>query len=282
MYILKKIKNVAVSITKKGKKQSFEKIAYEWLDYKKSQIKQSSYYNYKFGVEKYLTPFFGDKDIRKMHDFSIFIDELSTSLSPKTVRDIVIIFKSILCFYEENYNKKLRYKKIILPKIDKREIEIFTSREKSKLEDYCLQHESLKEVGIIVALNTGIRLGELCALKWENIDIREKSIYIRQTIQRVYKGKGEKSKVIIGLPKTKCSIREIPINSKLYNILRPLKKAYKNDAFFLTGSATNYIEPRNFQNYFKKVLVKCKIKEHNFHVTRHTFASNCIEVRNGH
>lgn len=208
----------------------------------------------------------------------MFIDELSSCLAPKTIRDIFNIFKGILNYYEETYNKKLKYKKIILPKIDKREIKNFTSREKLKLENYCLERETLRDLGIIVALNTGIRLGELCALKWENIDLSEKNIYIKETVQRVYKGKGEKSKVVIGLAKTKCSIRKIPINTKLYNVLKPLKRKYKKEVFFLTGSSTEYIEPRNFQEFFKKTLAKCKIEEHNFHAIRHTFATNCIEV----
>ncbi len=256
----------------------FEDIAYEWLEYKKSQIKESSYYNYKFIIEKYLITYFGDKNMKKMHDFSIFVDELSTNLAPKTIRDIINVFKPILNYYEENYDKKLKYKKMILPKMEKREIEIFTSREKDKLENYCLIQNTLKSLGIVMCLNTGMRLGELCALKWENIDVNEKSIYIKETVQRVYKGKGVKSKVIIDTPKTKCSIREIPINSKLYNILKPLSKKYNKESFFLTGSATKCIEPRNYQALFKETLLKCKIKEHNFHSTRHTFATNCIEV----
>lgn len=213
-----------------------------------------------------------------MHDFTIFIDDLSTSLAPKTIRDIFNILKMILNYYEDTYNKKLKYKKIILPKIDKREIEILSSREKLKLENCCLEHSTLRDLGIIMALNTGMRLGELCALRWENIDLNEKCIYVRETAQRVYKGKNEKSKVIVGLPKTKCSIREIPINTKLLNILKPLKRKYRKNEYFLTGSSIKCLEPRNFQGFFKKTLSKCKIKEHNFHATRHTFASNCIEV----
>lgn len=129
-----------------------------------------------------------------------------------------------------------------------------------------------------MCLNTGMRLGELCALKWEDIDLNEKCIYIKKTVQRIYKGKNEKSKIIIDTPKTQYSIREIPINSKLYNLLKPIKSKYKKEAFFLTGSISKCIEPRNLQEVFKKILIKCKVKEHNFHSTRHTFATNCIEV----
>lgn len=258
--------------------KKYEDIAYEWLEYKKNQIKESTYYNYKFIIEKYLITQFYNKKLTKMRDFNTFVDELSTNLSPKTIRDIINVFKSTLSYYEENYNKKLKYKKIVLPKQEKKEVEVFTSREKDKLENYCINQNTLKTLGIIMCLNTGMRLGELCALKWKNLDLTEKNIYIRETAQRVYKGKNVKSKIIIDTPKTKCSIRVIPINSKLYTILNQIKSKYQKEAFFLTGSVTKCIEPRNYQNFFKKTLTKCKIKEHNFHATRHTFASNCVEV----
>lgn len=260
-----------------AKEKYFEDIGYEWLKNKESQIKQSSYYNYKFIVEKYLISYFGKKDIRKLHDFGDFIDELSTNLAPKTIRDIFNVLKMILTYYEETYNKKLKYKRTILPKIEKKEIEIFTSRERERIENYCIEQNTLKSIGILICLNTGMRLGELCALKWENIDLTEKCFYIKETLQRVYKGKKEKSAVIIGPPKTKCSLRTIPMNSKLYNLLKPISRKYKKEKFFLTGKIV-YIEPRGYQDFFKNILKKTNVKKRNFHATRHTFATKCIEV----
>lgn len=258
--------------------KNFNETSYEWLEYKEKQIKQSTYYNYKFIIEKYIVPYFNNKNIRKMRDFNLFIDDLSTRLSPKTIRDIINVFKAILTYYEDTYSKKLKYKKIVLPKQDKKEIEVLTSKEKDRIEKYCMNFKNLKLLGIIISLNTGMRLGELCALRWKNIDLTEKCIYVKETAQRVYKGKGIKSKVIIDTPKTKCSVRTIPINTKLLNILKPLKQGYNDDDFFLTGSKTRCLEPRSYQDIFKKVLAKAKVKEHNFHCTRHTFATNCIEV----
>ena len=260
----------------KGNKY-FEDVSNEWLEQRKSQIKESSYYNYRFIVEKYLISNYGNKNIRKLHDFNTFVDELSTYLAPKTIRDIFSVLKMILTFYEEKYNKKLKYKKTILPKIEKKEIEVFTAKERDKIEGYCIGQNTLKTIGILICFNTGMRLGELCALRWENIDLTEKCFYIRETAQRVYKGKNEKSKVVIGLPKTKCSIRTIPMNSKIYNILKPLSKKYKKESFFLTGTG-KCNEPRSYQDFFQKLLSKLKIKKRNFHATRHFFASNCIEV----
>lgn len=257
--------------------KSFEDVSYEWLQEKKSKIKESSYYNYRFIVERYLISYFGEKKIRKLHDFNSFVDELLTYLAPKTIRDVFSVLKMILTFYEEKYNKELKYKKTILPKVEKKEIEVFTAKERNKIENYCIEQNNLKTIGILICLNTGMRLGELCALRWENIDLTEKCFYIRETAQRVYKGKKEKSKVIIGTPKTKCSIRTIPMNGKIYNVLKAVSKKYSKECFFLTGTE-KCVEPRSYQDYFKKLLPKVKVKKRNFHALRHTMATNCIEV----
>lgn len=265
-------------IIKVKKRKKFEVVAYEWLEYKKMEIKNSTYCNYKFIIERYLKSEFGGKDIDKIHDFNEFIEKLVDKLSPKTIRDITNVLKAILIYYEEIYGKKLKYKKMKIPKLEKKTIRILSKREKEKLEKCCLDSNDLKLFGIIVCLNTGIRLGELCALKWKNIDLNERVIYIKHTIQRVYIGKGVKSEIIIDTPKTKSSIREIPINNKLYFILKPLSKMYENEAFFLTGLTEKPIEPRNYQMLFKSILKKCKIRNYKFHILRHTFATNCIEV----
>lgn len=274
MYFLKKVKK----IMKLKKRKKFGVIAYEWLVYKKNNIKNSTYCNYKFIIEKYLKDEFAEIDIDKLHDFNNFIDELSNRLAPKTIRDITNVLKAILTYYEETYEKKLKYKRMIIPKLEKETIKILSKKEKEKLEKYCIESDNLRLLGIIVCLNTGVRLGEICALKWENIDLDERIIYIKHTIQRVYIGKGIKSEVIIDKPKTKCSIRAIPINNKLYSILKPLSKQYSKEAFFLTGLVERPVEPRNYQVMFKSILKKCKLKNYKFHILRHTFATNCIEV----
>ena len=92
------------------------------------------------------------------------------------------------------------------------------------------------------------------------------------------KEKDNNSKIIINSPKTTSSIRKVPINNKLYEVLKPLKKEYKNEDFFLTGSSEKYIEPRNYQYMFKFILSESKVKPYKFHILRHTFATYCIEV----
>ncbi len=269
------LKNI---IKKEDSRMKFEFIANEWLEYKRNSIKKSTYGNYLYIIEKYLNTKFGEKNVEKIINYNDFVQELSNRLSPKTIRDITNVLKAILAYYEEEYGVKLNKKKIRLPKQEKKKLQILTSREKQKLENYCIKEDTLKNLGILICLNTGMRIGEICALKWENIDLEEKNIYIKHTLQRVYNKKNGKTKVIIDTPKSACSVRSIPINKKIYEILKPLKRKYTKKTFLLTGLEEKYIEPRSYQNTFKEILKDCKIKKYKFHTLRHTFSTNCIEI----
>ena len=272
---LNEVKNIIVS---RRKRKDFEVVTEEWLKYKKNTVKKSTYYNYSYSVAKYLYPSFAGKNITKIKNYNNFIEELSDTLSPKTVRDIVTKLKEIINFYEEEHNTKLNIKKMSLPKMNKKEIQILSNKEKQKLEKYCIQQNDLKSLGILICLNTGLRVGEVCALRWENIDFETRRIHVEKTIERIYSKEENKTIVIIDTPKSMTSIRTIPINSKLYNILKQMKRKCTKNDFVLTGLSDHYVEPRVYQNYYKNMLKSSKVKEYNFHVLRHTFATNCIEA----
>ena len=275
MNLLNKLKK---QINKEDKKRKFGEVAKEWIEYKKISIKESTYCNYLFIIEKYLNPEFKDKDIKRIQNYNYYIQELLNKLSAKTVRDIINVLKSILKYYEDEYNSILQVKRINLPKLEKSRLKILNQKEKLKLEKYCMEKRSLKTLGIVVCLNTGMRVGEICSLKWKNIDIEEKKIYVDKTLQRIYNKRQRNSNIIIDQPKTNCSVRSIPINQKLYEMLKPLRKMYKDEEYFLSGKENEIVEPRNYQYTFKSILKKCKIKPYKFHILRHTFATNCIEV----
>lgn len=188
------------------------------------------------------------------------------------------ILKAILHYIEQERNCDFKINKIVLPKLNIENVKVFSKNEKVKLENYCLKQNIAKELGIVICLNTGLRIGEICALKWGNIDLDKKIIYVNETMERIYNEKMQNTKVIIDKPKTQKSIREIPISKKLYEVLRPLKKLYKDTDFFLTGESKKYIEPRNYEYIYKNILKKSNIKPYKFHAIRHTFATDCIEV----
>ena len=276
MEIFNKLRN----IVNKNDKLKFNILVEEWLENKKISIKESTYCNYVYSINKYILPRFKNLEIKELqnYNFNDFAIELMEELSTKTVRDILCILKSILCYANEEYDCNIKISKIKSPKLVQGNVTILSNREKGRLENYCIRLNTLKSLGILICLNTGIRIGELCALKWKNIDLDKKILYVNHTLQRVYDKKQKKTKIIIDMPKTAKSIRQIPISNKLYEILKKIKNKYNDDSFFLTGISEKFIEPRNYQKYFKNVLRKCRIKSYKFHTLRHTFASNCIEV----
>lgn len=277
MKIIQKIKNIKKNIKNWRKEKRFDEVADEWLEYKKNIVKESTYYNYVINIEKHLKPYFKNIKMENIANYNDLILQLSEKKSAKTVRDIITILKAILNYYEEEYSCKLKIKKVSTPKQEKNRIKNLTKKEKNKLEKYCLKINSLKALGIIISLNTGLRVGEICALKWENINLEERNIYVKKTIQRVYNKNTHSTKVIIDKPKTESSTRVIPINTKLYEILKPLSKIYKKSNFVLSGT-NEYVEPRSYQYTFKVILKESKLKPYKFHCLRHTFATECIEV----
>ena len=272
MWILDKLRSRSNTIR-------FEELSVEWLALKKTTIKQSTYYKYAYCIDKYLKDRIGrlrKKDLEK-YDFNQMTNDLTKELSPKSVKEILNVLKSILKYANQKYDMNIHLDLIISPKVRAKDISVLSKKEINRLEKYCLKENSLKSLGILICLNTGLRIGEICALRWENIDFEKKLIYIKKTLQRVYTVE-KKTEIIIDSSKTESSIRSIPMSDKIYHILKDVHNKQSEKAFFLTGTRDQYIEPRSYQNMFKRILKASKVKEYNFHVLRHTFATNCIKV----
>ncbi len=269
-------------LNKKNKRNIvFEIIASEWLKIKEKEVKKSTFSNYLYIIKKYLICEFGNMKIEKLekNDFNKYIDILSKKLKSKTIKDIIIILKAILNYSNEKYNSNIKTQKIKPPKLNQDVLQILNREEKEKLTKYCVKENSFKSIGIIICLNTGLRIGEICALRFKDIDLDKKEIFIKNTLQRIYDSTLEKTKIIIDEPKTKSSVRCIPISNKLYNIIKKVSDNHNENDFFLTCNERRYIEPRIYREYFKKVLIKSKIKyPYKFHALRHTFATECIDV----
>jgi integrase len=158
----------------------------------------------------------------------------------------------------------LEFSAIHLPK-DNKEMRVLSPPEREKLTKYLLQNADKTKVGVLLALHTGLRIGELCALRWEDVDLTAKSLRVRGTMQRVksFKIDGAKTLVQITSPKNLCSNRLIPLPDFLVNLLKKFVGAPK--AFLLTGSAARFIEPRTLQYRFKTLLKKAGLVHVNFH-----------------
>lgn len=257
----------------------FKKLTDNWLLYKKHKIKESTYLNYNYIINTYLNKKFGKKRLSYFlnYDMNQFIDYLEKDLSNKTVRDIILVLKSILKFAERKYGANFKLDLITMPTAHKNELQIFNEKEVKKIEKECISSQDIRTIGVLISVYTGMRIGEVCALKWENIDFGKKLINVTKTLQRVYVEKN-KTKVIITPPKTKTSERKIPIPSILYDELKIKSASYTKSSYVVTGNEDKYIEPRSFQYVYKKVLENSGVKYRNFHCLRHTFATRCIRV----
>lgn len=156
---------------------------------------------------------------------------------------------------------------------------MFTHNEQATLCRYLLANFSLKNAGILLCLFTGIRVGELCALCWENICLQDRVLCVQHTMQRIQTDTpfDQKTKVMITSPKSKHSIRVIPLPEDFAKLLASIQPE-SSSGFFLTGKEHQWVEPRSMQNHFKRVLQCCAISPANFHTLRHTFATRCVEL----
>ena len=263
------------------KNKKFNTVVKTWLLFKKLSVKKSTFYRYRYIVNKYILSYFKNKRIYFFlnYDFNLYIKQLSETLEISTVNNILVILKSLFKFIETKYNLDFKLDLIPSLKTGHKDIRVFNENEINALEKNCSLNENFKNIGIHLSLSTGARIGEICALKWENIDLEKGMVSVKNTLQRAYVEKG-KTKVIIDKPKSLSSIREIPIPKK---ILEDLKKIYINnrfngDEFVLTGLSNKYIEPRSLERYFDKCFDDLKIKHFKFHALRHTYATNCINL----
>ncbi|MCI8518910.1 MAG: site-specific integrase [Clostridia bacterium] len=260
---------------------------WDWLDYKKNYIKESTYANYSTIISNHIIPALGkyylfELDNKLIQQFLLEKCENgrldnSGGLAHKTIRDIISVIKSSLKFAVKegcitNINLDFVY-----PKGNKKEkVYTLSRREQGRLTDYILENQTLKNLGILLTLYSGIRIGELCALKWKDIDFKSNILHINKTLQRVYikNPKLNISKVVVTNPKTHNAERDIPLNKSFAQKLRSYKT---NDEDYILSGTEKFVEPRTYRRHFAVTLEKAHIRKVNFHGLRHTFATNCID-----
>lgn len=249
-----------------------------WLKYQKYLVKESTYAHYVEIIQNHILPYFENKLISNISkndvvDFNhMLLSEgnkiTKQPLSSKTVKDINTVLKQILSFFDND----IKFKN---PKIIKKEINTFNKEEQNLLKEYCLAHLDSYTLGIIICLYTGLRLGEICSLKWEDIDLENRILHVNRTILRIKDAENHGSKIVINTPKTDSSIRKIPINKFLFLLLQSFQSEDEN---YVLTSNKKFIEPRCYYRRYKTILKRLKLKNFTFHTLRHTFATTCTEI----
>lgn len=285
LHIAKKLLETADEPEEKSAGKMAE-VSEKWLEDIAGTLKESSIVKYEDLLRCYILPEFGEHDFSRITNRQI-IDFSSSlllkggmdgqGLAPSTVLEVMSALSSMRIYALKREYKIAFSTECVSIRREAKEIRVFSVEEEKKLISWLKNNPDFTSLGILLCLFTGIRLGELCALGWDDIDLQENVLHIRKTMQRIRVKEQDKRKTDVKIfePKSTSSIRDIPLPA---NIRKLLGKYCQPGAFFLTGQKDCFVEPRTMQNRFKAVLQACGIADANFHAIRHTFATRCVEL----
>ena len=258
-----------------------------WLNkYTKHTVKLRTYGRYEYIIEKHINPKLGDYELEELspvllQDFvldKIEHGNLKTNgpLANNSVIGIVNVLKSALSLaksleiIQKDYTNKIK-----LPQAIEKEVTAFDKVKQDKLVKFCLETKKNNYIGIVICLYTGIRLGELLALTWNDIDLNSGIMNITKTAYRI-KENGT-PRIIVDKPKTRNSNRIIPLSKQLVEILKKIKKQ-SNSNYVLSTRKGGMVGTREYQKTYQRILAKLDIPYKNFHSLRHTFATRAVEM----
>ncbi len=250
----------------------------EWLLYIRQTRKYSTYMRYLSIYECHIKETFRDADISDISD--AFINKRLShaykegGLSDNMRHSILAVINQSLQYACECHGYPVLKLKNAANGRKAESIEIINYTEQSRLLPYLYTDTDISKAGIILCLSTGLRLGEICSLKWEDIDFANRLVHVNRTVQRIAVKEGNTRTTLMETPpKSGASRRQIPLPDAVCQFLEELKE--NREEYFLCGSRP--MEPRTYQNHFKRYLKETGIKDYNFHALRHTFATNCID-----
>ena len=260
--------------------KTIREIALAWKSDKQRYVKQSTYAAYVLILENHILPSFGEcRALSEQLVQDFVLKKLNSGLSIKTVKDLLIVLKMVMKFGVKNKWTDYCEWDIKYPTNEShKDIEVLTVEHHKKILDFIQQNFTFRNLGIYISLTTGLRIGEICGLKWEDIDIASGTISVKRTIERIYIAEGNHkcTKLIINTPKTKNALRDIPITKELLTMIKPLKRVM-NDNFYVLTNDEKPTEPRTYRNYYHRLMKRLNIPRLKYHGLRHSFATRCIE-----
>ncbi len=255
----------------------------EWLALRKGEVRESTYVKYSTILENHVKPRLGRYvplalNTKTIEDFKWELLD-ADGLAPKTVKDILLVLRAVLSYTAKQFPGLFPIPEFHYPKIDRKEMRVLSPDEQRRLTSYLLSEIDDCRFGILLALLTGMRLGELCALRWDHVSVQERTVRISETMQRLKsmdKDSGAKTRLRVGNPKSNTSRRVIPMSDSVAGLCGKMPQ-YRPNVYILTGT-TEPMEPRALQYRLEKYTRECGIEKVHFHTLRHSFATRCVEA----
>jgi integrase len=263
-------------------------LPYEWLEIKKLHIKYSSYCKYEMLINKYINPFLNQYHIETITELDIihFLDDLINNkcLASSTIKSIKDILHSIYEYGESKYSlRHINFSLIKFTKKRAKQKQPLNIEDQIKLYQYCIEHNTNIAMAILLGLYCGLRVGEVCGLTWNDIDLDNEIVHVNKTVLRLKNNdthNKSKTKLMISDPKTNTSNRDVIVPHFAFIYLEQYYKSYDvceaTKHRYILNNKEKPLDPRSVQ---KRLQTLCQTYEINcsFHTLRHTYATNCIE-----
>lgn len=252
--------------------------AERFLADKQDDLKRSTLARYTYVLKHYILPVFGAVLLSQLtaNQISEFLRRLQKNgLSGKSARDVGVLLKSILRYSAKKLDCPSPGMTVELPAYRRKQIDIFYPDEIQRLAQMIMDEPTTTGIGILLTLNTGLRLGELCALQYKDIDLRNGVVHVRKTVQRIRSG--DRTSLMVLPPKSDSARRTIPLPGDMDALLQKLVQSHPNGENYLLTGKNVPMEPRTMQYQYRALLKAAGIPYRNFHTLRHTYASRCVE-----
>ena len=256
-----------------------------WLEEVSLRVKPSTYESYYRCMNKYVIPFFEQDRNKQITENAVlrFVKVIreNTALAESSKKKNLTIFKIALKEILKGSPECFSIiESVKFPKPEDKEVQVFSMKEQRIIEHAAMKSGDWRTIGIILCFYTGIRLGELCALKWSDIDMETGTLSISRTVSRIkHFEEGEnKTSLFVGAPKSRKSLRKIPLPKFLLNIVEEYGGCYGNQDHYIFSGRDIPFDPRCFQKLYKKILKEAHIQDRKFHAIRHTFATRALEL----
>ena len=265
---------------------TFSAVSEQWLYSVRQSVKESTFSHYQYTMRHYLLPIFGNFKVSAL-DEKILEQGLLEIITPTSrkqkplgaamAQECLSMMRRI-CKYAAHFHliRPLEIS-VKLPQKKSKASLPFTLEEQKKLQAFVMDSPTPRKIGLLLGFQLGLRIGEICGLKWSDFDLSASTVTVQRTVSRISCGDGH-TKVVVQSPKTEKSNREIPLPKSLVRVLKQLSKNFSNETWFLSGNEEKPVEPRCYRKSIRGYLKKASVHQAHPHMLRHTFATTCLQA----